>query len=184
MTTTIRSTLCALLLCLAAPAFAANGDYTIEVVIFAQNSYGAGAQPFSAGDPNAVRPATANARYISGYNGAPYSQLEALPGSSLVLGDDAARLRSQGYAILWHGGWFQNVSTGSNPAIRINTGDGRVDGTIRVDRSRYLHFKPDLLLTRGGTQYQLKQSRRMRSKELHYLDHPLFGILVYARPVD
>lgn len=179
----IRSMLCALLLCIAAPAFAANGNYTIEVVIFAQNSYGAGALPFNASAPNAEPPAIAGARYIGSYNGSPYSQLEAMPSSSLVLGDDAARLRSQGYQILWHGGWFQNVSTGRNPEIRINTADGRVDGTIRVDRSRYLHFKPNLLLTRNGAQYQLKQSRRMRSQELHYLDHPLFGILVYAKPI-
>ncbi|TCK08876.1 CsiV family protein [Marinobacterium mangrovicola] len=182
MTNRIKSMLCALLLCVAAPAFAA-GNYTIEVVIFAQNSYGAGALPYNASAPNAQPPATSGARYISSYNGSPYSQLEAMPSSSFVLSDDAARLKREGYQILWHGGWFQNVSTGRNPEIRINTGDGRVDGTIRVDRSRYLHFKPNLLLTRNGAQYQLKQSRRMRSRELHYLDHPLFGVLVYARPI-
>ncbi|MBV1881020.1 MAG: peptidoglycan binding protein CsiV [Pseudomonadales bacterium] len=31
---------------------------------------------------------------------------------------------------------------------------------------------------------QLKQSRRMRSKELHYLDHPLFGIVVKVIPYE
>ena len=30
----------------------------------------------------------------------------------------------------------------------------------------------------------LEQSRRMRSKELHYLDHPLFGILVRINPYE
>ena len=29
---------------------------------------------------------------------------------------------------------------------------------------------------------QMKQSRRMRSNEVHYLDHPLFGIIVTVRP--
>lgn len=31
--------------------------------------------------------------------------------------------------------------------------------------------------------YRMTQSRRMRSNELHYLDHPLFGVLVQATPV-
>ena len=29
---------------------------------------------------------------------------------------------------------------------------------------------------------QLKQSRRMRSNEIHYLDHPLYGIIITAKP--
>ncbi len=31
---------------------------------------------------------------------------------------------------------------------------------------------------------QLKESRRMRSKEIHYLDNPLFGMLVLITPID
>ncbi len=30
--------------------------------------------------------------------------------------------------------------------------------------------------------FRLHQSRRMRSRELHYLDHPVLGMLVVARP--
>jgi hypothetical protein len=33
-------------------------------------------------------------------------------------------------------------------------------------------------------EYPIKFHRRMRSKELHYLDHPLVGILVMAKPVE
>lgn len=32
--------------------------------------------------------------------------------------------------------------------------------------------------------FRLRESRRMRSRELHYLDHPLFGALVEAWPVE
>lgn len=32
--------------------------------------------------------------------------------------------------------------------------------------------------------FRLMESRRMRSRELHYLDHPLFGMLVEAWPVE
>jgi len=80
----------------------------------------------------------------------------------------------------------------------------RVDGTLRVYRARYLHVDADLVYRPRSmlaspaaattpaeitgetapagasepTAFRLHQSRRMRSGELHYLDHPLFGVLV------
>ena len=30
--------------------------------------------------------------------------------------------------------------------------------------------------------YLFKQNRKMRSRELHYLDNPVFGMLVYVTP--
>ncbi|MCK4708648.1 MAG: hypothetical protein KAU21_08530 [Gammaproteobacteria bacterium] len=32
--------------------------------------------------------------------------------------------------------------------------------------------------------FRLQDHRRMRSKELHYIDHPLFGIIVKAMPYE
>jgi hypothetical protein len=32
--------------------------------------------------------------------------------------------------------------------------------------------------------FRLTESRRMRSRELHYFDHPLFGVMVEVRPVE
>ncbi len=32
--------------------------------------------------------------------------------------------------------------------------------------------------------YSMQQSRRLRSNELHYIDHPLFGMLIHIRPYD
>ena len=81
-----------------------------------------------------------------------------------------------------------------------------VDGTLLFYLSRFLHVKADLwytpnleqdiALTNGtkmstndinkeyqadvmaASSYQLDHSRRMRSATLHYIDHPLFGILI------
>ncbi|MDB9880049.1 peptidoglycan binding protein CsiV [Pseudomonadales bacterium] len=81
-----------------------------------------------------------------------------------------------------------------------------VDGTLTFYLSRFLHVKADLwytpnleqdiTLTNGtgpltndinkeyqadvmaASSYQLEHSRRMRSATLHYIDHPLFGILI------
>lgn len=98
------------------------------------------------------------------------------PGSSLPLTEVAAgtskvllqQLRS-------------NLDSGLSPQGALPL----LDGTLTLTRSRYLHMAVDLIYTdpRTGTPLQLKESRRMRSGELHYLDHPRFGVLVQAIPL-
>jgi hypothetical protein len=86
-----------------------------------------------------------------------------------------------------------------------------LDGTIELVVSRYLHVHADLYYTtdiawdralvagynsaqtqpiaRGPDgqsmlSFPLRQQRRMRSGELHYLDHPVLGLLVLVTPVE
>ncbi len=67
-------------------------------------------------------------------------------------------------------------------------------GTLRLIRSRYLHLEADLRyqpqavaeswaasLPASGPLYQLTERRRMRSGELHYLDHPALGVVAQVR---
>ncbi|WP_162925739.1 peptidoglycan binding protein CsiV [Isoalcanivorax indicus] len=65
--------------------------------------------------------------------------------------------------------------------------DGRpqyeLQGTLLLSVSRFLHVDPNLWLARddrSGQRYyvDMRQSRRMRSGELHYIDHPLFGMVI------
>lgn len=72
----------------------------------------------------------------------------------------------------------------------------KLEGTIKVGVKRYLHFETDLLLRRLKLQqpsqtgmlplspstqaYRLQSKRRMRSEKLHYLDHPVIGVLAFA----
>jgi hypothetical protein len=68
------------------------------------------------------------------------------------------------------------------------------DGTVTVSLSRYLHlstdityYNPEVYLAEQIAQqnidapniehFRLVESRRMRSKEIHYIDHPYFGII-------
>lgn len=73
-----------------------------------------------------------------------------------------------------------------------------VEGLVKVHRSRYLHVLVDLVYARPApaaapvaegaaaeyvpTLFRLTGTRRMRSRELHYYDHPLFGVLVKITP--
>ena len=74
-----------------------------------------------------------------------------------------------------------------------------LDGSVTIYLGRYLHIVTDLILTLpapdnlpvsietnqepgarlGKQSYRLNIHRRMRSKEIHYLDHPKFGLIVY-----
>lgn len=69
-----------------------------------------------------------------------------------------------------------------------------VDGTVTVSLSRYLHLAADLVfrapLREDGAEpgvaylqsFAMDQRRRMRSREIHYLDHPRFGVIAMITP--
>jgi hypothetical protein len=85
-------------------------------------------------------------------------------------------------------------------------GFAKVEGYVAVTLGRYLHFAPTLwyhadglgenplpvlgtplpatgLEPEGIPYMELKGSRRMRSGEIHYIDHPKLGIIVQIDPV-
>jgi len=68
-----------------------------------------------------------------------------------------------------------------------------MEGILTLSRHRYLHADVDLLLRRpdgvdpvSGTTarrtYRLQAHRRMRSGELHFIDHPAMGVLIKVTP--
>ncbi len=62
----------------------------------------------------------------------------------------------------------------------------RVSGTIKVRLGRFLHLDTHLVFTDIDQRrsYRMSQSRKMRSRELHYIDNPRFGLLVRIIPLD
>jgi len=65
-----------------------------------------------------------------------------------------------------------------------------IQGRIKLIMSRYLHFEVNLnyfKLQKDSPEheyisYPIVSERRMRSREIHYIDHPMIGIIVYAVP--
>jgi hypothetical protein len=107
------------------------------------------------------------------------------------------------YKVLLDIAWQQEIPvTKYSEPIRI-TGD-KIDGTITIHRDRYFNIATNLILTESAAyldnigpgnyadnivdnyykSFQMKQTRRMRSKELNYLDHPLFGMLIKIMPAE
>jgi len=113
--------------------------------------------------------------------------------------EQQAMKRSANYRPLRHLAWRQTVvdrdrakdieipaASGDNPA--------KIEGTVRVAVERYLHLYLDLKLVNSSLalnaefsdydlpEFRLTQHRRMRSKELHYFDHPKFGVIALIMP--
>jgi hypothetical protein len=61
-----------------------------------------------------------------------------------------------------------------------------VNGTIKIRLGRFLHMETLLVFTdpETGEGFRLAQNRKMRSRELHYIDNPRFGILTRILPLD
>ncbi len=84
----------------------------------------------------------------------------------------------------------QNASAQASPHV--------IDGTFTLRRERFLHvdadigyrktYTPEVTAPDSGAQQpvtlyvRMVQSRRIRGDELHYLDHPLFGVLFVVSP--
>lgn len=113
-----------------------------------------------------------------------------LAASKMKLGaiEDTLR-RSRSYRPLAHFGWTQpGYARNAAPSISIDglvPADSGVSGKVALSRGRYLHLTLDLAFTppdAPGERYVLRQSRRMRSNERHYIDHPKFGVIAVITP--
>jgi hypothetical protein len=122
----------------------------------------------------------------------------------LKLGTEYRRLRNlAAYEPLVHAGWVQpGLPEAESTPFELKTlGIINPRGSVRVHLSRFLHITLDLTYqaaSGSGTatsgadgleeivlapQYRLQATRSARSNELHYFDHPAFGVLVRVTPV-
>ena len=169
--------------------------YQVEIVVFANTAPDAGEAEFWPDDPG--QPSNANAQYLSppGTGGA-YAQLAE---SQMQLGGVVSALRKSGSRRpILHIAWRQPVlERGKAQPVWIHGGphrylpDGRsvdeISGTLLLTRARFLHLWADLLYApdaSDGKTYRMQDHRRMRSGELHYIDHPKFGLLILCTPLQ
>lgn len=122
----------------------------------------------------------------------------------LKLGNEYRKLSAiSAYQTLVHAGWVQpGLPEGDAEDFDLMVlGVMNPRGTVRVHLSRFLHITLDL--TYQGTpdatpafgagdrldevvlapRYRISATRSARSGELHYFDHPAFGVLVRVTPL-
>jgi hypothetical protein len=121
---------------------------------------------------------------------APTVTYPALPASKMKLTaiEDTLR-RSRNYQPVAHIGWTQpgyarNAAQYLSVDSLVPAASG-LQGQIALSRGRFLHLTLDLMLDSGngdGEHYVLRQTRRMRSNERHYIDSPKFGVIAIITP--
>lgn len=168
--------------------------YRVEIVLFANTASDAGSEEAwpvmdETFDTDARQLATTG-------SGEPYARI---PDSELKLGGVVQALRNSGLRKpLLHTGWRQPVYDRNRaqpvwiqggPSLYLS--DGRsvpeIAGTLMLTRSRFLHVWTNLRYAQEGfptRTYVMRDHRRMRSGELHYVDHPMFGLLILCTPVE
>lgn len=96
--------------------------------------------------------------------------------------------RSRNYQPLAHFGWTQpGFPRGEARYMSIDgmvPASTGVSGQLALARGRYLHLTLELKYDspEEGTSMVLRQTRRMRSNERHYIDHPKFGVIAVITP--
>lgn len=196
----------ALILLLASIAPASAADYRVDVLIYADRQPAAGEAgelPLQPALPNLQR-----AYELDDAQGLREAGISLLPQDQFGLQKQWNHLlNSKRFEPIHKLSWIQrNPPTDGGPSLHLRIGPSyqindaplyfgdlpgqrqaelihELDGTLRLTLSRYLHLHADLAWTSTGDygdlgSYYLKESRRMRSGELHHLDSPRFGLLV------
>lgn len=127
---------------------------------------------------------------------------------SFLLNDEVAKMTPKmGYNILYHSSWIVDALP-EDKAKEILIfrpydapgSDSRLQGSIKFWKSRFPHVMVNLELEReipfkvredfarqhniepdllpDFWHFQIKESRKIKTGQLHYLDHPIFGALV------
>ena len=193
------------------PAVAADRWFTVEMIVF-DDLRGEGLHaehwPADPGEPS-VDGSIELERLPGGQPDGAAHAFRLVNRSELSLtGARNSLRRSAHYRPLLHAAWrLPGVrSDAARPAhvgARLSHSDAdaadgerpTVQGTVKVSLARYLHVELDLLYIRPAsgeipapetvpTRFRLVSERKMRSKELHYIDHPLFGVLVWIAPFE
>jgi hypothetical protein len=131
-------------------------------------------------------------------------RIRLLRPDELKLGSEYRRLQAlAGYRPLVHAGWVQPglPEADAEPFDLGMLGILNPHGTVRVHLGRFLHIALDLTYQSGEPiaagqaandglgelalrpRYRLAATRSARSNELHYFDHPAFGVLVRVTPL-
>ncbi len=167
----------------------AESLYTVEVVIFKQ------AQAYLDSEtwPTELDSLELNLAELPQVNdGEPLSLTEELPVTIFSLTEQANQLSRKGYELLYHNSWLDQFEPGAKRTMQLFDAFGNFEGTLRIERQRYLHIYPTInyypnglsLTDEPAETIRFEESRRMRSKDLHYIDHPVLGMLVLFRPVE
>lgn len=145
--------------------------YTVELLVFKYTNSSAAQQESWLLDREALSAATLKMPAVL-----PYPELDP---SELTLKTESWALRQKlNYPILLHTAWQQPISSvRSAKPFTIIDDQQQILGTLKISNSNYIDIEANFQLP-DEPQYTLTEKLRVRDDEVHYLDHPAFGILI------
>jgi hypothetical protein len=155
----------------------AESLYQVEVIVFRQ-----AATPISAGQLPPDNWAQ-NALPVDGSNS-----------RSTALNAEAGKLSpANGYQVLLHKAWSQSLGQ-SNSRVAISTGNEQfghypVEGTISLKAGRLIELESDIWVNQLDASgilndsERIKQSSRLKSGELTFVDNGSLGLLIRVSPL-
>jgi len=184
--------------------------YQVEVLVFRHTSgLSTGGEEWS---PIAALPDFSNVVTLESKTPEPIAQELATPAfsplglNSMRLAGIASRLRqSDNYDLLLRSAWRQpsygvarakrvylsdaenavgQVVGGPTPleVVSTNAAARTTEGILSVKISRLMHIEVDFLYYHEGQPLRIAETRKAKLREIHYFDHPLFGIVVQVSP--
>lgn len=167
------------------------GNYKVELLVFAQNS--ANSELFEQTDSTIKWPAQMSE--IEAPAVASQTSVTLLPVTGLI--SPSARIaQDKNYKLLLQTAWMQTLNYNQpgravHFAIPGNTLDGFI--TITVNPALNVHLdaeytpvklnnktaKPELNIV-----YRLTENRQLKPNEIHYFDHPKFGVITLISPLS
>lgn len=153
-----------------------GNDYRIELMIFSQNM--PNTEVFEQTESQIQWPA--GLTDLSAYKKA----------DTMALADAYAALsKDPAYRAIMHVAWLQTVTEGAlSRPVHIQNPEGTLNGFVRIQRGQTLQLIVDLeYAQRQGFNealvYRLNESRRIKFNEVHYFDHPKFGVVAKVSPL-
>lgn len=212
------SLLALMLLMLATASATASDRYRAEFIILERLSHPGFHERMTSRAPDTADRSLRRMLVVA-EDGSRSSDLSLVSPANMSLADVARRLENSGdYRILGQAAWVQSFPPNyQGEPLRIELGNmipgaghRAVEGTIQIDRQRFLHVNTRLNhwrparvasvatsadehadtegagVTGGGKELVtwIRENRRMRSQEIHFLDSPSIGILVFFRRLD
>ncbi len=172
----------------------ARPDYQVELIVFEYINPSATEEDWRGPTPAAEPDEIADAPQSITPAPLEFSRVET---EDFQLSEIAGRMRgSRDFRVVYHAAWVQpGYNKEEAPWLilgRVGRVPAKLRGRAKMHLSRFLHMELDLDLQatqnadslRPSAPYSLLESRRMRSGDLHFFDHPKFGALVRIDPVD
>ncbi len=137
--------------------------------------------------------------------------IRAVEPENYLLQEALQKLTPQkGYQVIYHRAWRQpaypDVQALPLAIDEVTLNDEQISGTVKFYKNRYAHMDVDLTLWRkippqirarfaehenlpleqlpDSWPFSLQETRKMKSGDWHYLDHPLFGVLMVIQRIE